>query len=344
MMPYMNNIRAHLKVNNQNLLKSRRLRIVYEALSDYIHTNRKLLSLHGRFLPGIVDMMEESTLKYSMIRYASPQDPEALKESTKKWLLDNEWRISHTIQVWWKEKYSYLGEETPMDSKRNDPERAMTYPSKGLQLAVIVFSCSKPKTALHYACRKEAGQDPEDLDGMTMDHYLYGDEEDGKVSKAAYSCMWYPEFLFHGCCTMQARSYDEASIGSEEHLMVNRYSPTSSTTPQSTAFAATAPPVRIRNGVKRRLWAGTETYSGIFEPMLAYDRQAGIVVNNILRACGLDWKSTTVKDMDKLNPRLVCVKCNFGEKCDGMRRCAVMSWRMAVCSYVLSCYWPRLTD
>ncbi|KAF5385111.1 hypothetical protein D9615_000956 [Tricholomella constricta] len=58
--------------------------------------------------------------------------------------------------------------------------------------------------------------------------------------------------------------------------------------------------------------------------------KASRAVQKILEACGLDPRSATVKGMDKLDPRLICLKCTFGGKADGDRRCSVWTWRNAV--------------
>ncbi|KAF8186010.1 hypothetical protein BJ912DRAFT_1060446 [Pholiota molesta] len=63
---------------------------------------------------------------------------------------------------------------------------------------------------------------------------------------------------------------------------------------------------------------------------LEFDEQASRATRNILVACCMDWKKTTTKQLDELDPRLVCLKCSFGVRCDGERKVRVWTWRDAV--------------
>jgi hypothetical protein len=63
---------------------------------------------------------------------------------------------------------------------------------------------------------------------------------------------------------------------------------------------------------------------------LEYDEKASRVVRKILQDCGWDWKTMTVEELDRLDPRLVCLKCTYGHRCDGERRVSVRNWRSAV--------------
>ncbi|KAF9071977.1 hypothetical protein BDP27DRAFT_1321230, partial [Rhodocollybia butyracea] len=63
--------------------------------------------------------------------------------------------------------------------------------------------------------------------------------------------------------------------------------------------------------------------------LLEFDPKASRTVKNILDACGLP-ATTTVPRLDDLNPRIVCLKCSYGAKCDGEREHRVMTWRTAV--------------
>jgi len=53
-------------------------------------------------------------------------------------------------------------------------------------------------------------------------------------------------------------------------------------------------------------------------------------VRTIILACGWNPETMTVGRMDELDPRLVCLKCSHGYKCDGERRVRVFSWRKMV--------------
>ena len=111
------------------------------------------------------------------------------------------------------------------------------------------------------------------------------------------SCMWYPEFIFHPCNSIMPIPYFE------------------------NAEYKTLSVSKEYKGYRRREWTSEH---------LHFDDRASRTVKNILEACGMNWARTTVGDMDKRNDRFVCLKCTFGEKCDGKRTVRVWSWRDAV--------------
>lgn len=63
---------------------------------------------------------------------------------------------------------------------------------------------------------------------------------------------------------------------------------------------------------------------------LELDKKASQTVRNIIDACDLDWREVTVSELDNLDPRLVCLKCSYGNRCDGERPMMVRSWRESV--------------
>lgn len=118
--------------------------------------------------------------------------------------------------------------------------------------------------------------------------------------------MWYPEYLHHACnsrCTVFEES-DESRIGKgvcdHEELGLMRDLQTRLT--------------------RRREWS-TDS--------LVFDHKASRVVRKILDTCNLNPR-TTVDQLDKADPRVVCLKCSFGAKCDGERIFPVLTWRTAV--------------
>lgn len=123
-----------------------------------------------------------------------------------------------------------------------------------------------------------------------------------------YRCclMWYPEFLHHPCNSI-CRLYDdddeeeerEHSLDANSDLRVSR----------------------MFDWCRRRTWTSDK---------LVFAQRASRTVRNILAACNLDHEKTTVQDLDKLDHRLVCLKCSFGAKPDGERRFTIWSWRNAV--------------
>ncbi|TFK52553.1 hypothetical protein OE88DRAFT_1419649 [Heliocybe sulcata] len=63
---------------------------------------------------------------------------------------------------------------------------------------------------------------------------------------------------------------------------------------------------------------------------LRLDVKASKIVANIVMACGMDPRTTTVEEMDKMDARVVCLKCTYGNKCDGEHRIQVRTWRNMV--------------
>lgn len=63
---------------------------------------------------------------------------------------------------------------------------------------------------------------------------------------------------------------------------------------------------------------------------LEFASKASMVVRKIIETCGWNWKTMTAAQLDKLDPRLICLKCTWGHRCDGERRVTVRDWRSAV--------------
>lgn len=117
-----------------------------------------------------------------------------------------------------------------------------------------------------------------------------------------YPCMWFPEFIHHPCNTMRTGYSEEEEEGMADALkLYGRF-----------------------EGCFRRKWT---------PDTILFDRKASRTVTNILDACGLDSGRTMVVDLDRLDPKIVCLKCSYGAKCDGERIFQVMSWRAAVGVY-----------
>ena len=76
---------------------------------------------------------------------------------------------------------------------------------------------------------------------------------------------------------------------------------------------------------------------------LVFASRASRTVRNILAVCNLDHEKTTAQDLDKLDPRMVCLKCSFGARPDGERRIPVWSWRNAV-RFKNSSWWVFITS
>ncbi|KZT19471.1 hypothetical protein NEOLEDRAFT_1142039 [Neolentinus lepideus HHB14362 ss-1] len=116
--------------------------------------------------------------------------------------------------------------------------------------------------------------------------------------------LWYPQILYHKCNTLTAVQGKERAA-TEQDVML-----------------------RVAIGycgyselARRQKWSCST---------LSLDVKASNIVANIVMACGLNPKETTAAEMDKLDPRIVCLKCTYGHECDGERLVQVRTWRNAV--------------
>ncbi|KAJ3984916.1 hypothetical protein F5890DRAFT_1513663 [Lentinula detonsa] len=118
------------------------------------------------------------------------------------------------------------------------------------------------------------------------------------------SClMWFPEFVYHQCNTLTRRRYGE----NDEELQDLDSCELLSARSEALGF-------------RRRQWSAR---------WLFFDDKASRTVRSILTACGMS-QSAKVQQLDQEDPRLICLKCSFGAKCDGERSFSVMTWRTAV--------------
>ncbi|KAK1230603.1 hypothetical protein PQX77_006298 [Marasmius sp. AFHP31] len=144
-------------------------------------------------------------------------------------------------------------------------------------------------------------------------HSRSGTHSNLSSNRPPYPCMWYPEFLHHPCNTLDTRGfwldeddddddYEQDAVEKELRIM---------------------PSLRTDmefKGFRRRRWSTR---------WLMFDQKASRTVENILKACGLS-PYTLTETLDAADPRLVCLKCSFGAKCDGERRYPILTWRGAV--------------
>lgn len=71
---------------------------------------------------------------------------------------------------------------------------------------------------------------------------------------------------------------------------------------------------------------------------LVFDAKASHVVRKIIEACKMHPATTTVEELDQRNPYLVCLRCTFGNKCDGERLVEARSWRVAL-RHAMKVHW-----
>jgi hypothetical protein len=302
----MDEVRKYRIKNEQNLALNKRRQVLAEAWVEFTSKSevfRELLALpeykSSRPLPTVADFVDMGFVK----GWLEDDEPITVADVTS-WLSSTLWdtyELSRVIEPWHDDHTFSFIRSTPV---RSWIRSNSTADPLGLELAITVFSCERAESVVHYRCLEEV-DDPR-IRGIHLHEYLYSprkmttsQEEERK--KFTYSCMWFPEYLHHGCNTITSRPSLEKVLEVDDCLVVERLQPNAT--------------------FKRMPWKSGH---------LKFDWKASVVVNHILLACGLDWEKTTTKELDALDPRVVCLKCNFGQRCDGERRCSVMSWRYAV--------------
>lgn len=129
--------------------------------------------------------------------------------------------------------------------------------------------------------------------------------------------MWYPQFL-HDDCNTQTHMPHRGDADETEEERLARQALNSDDT------------LRTERSPRIHRFDKFSTES------LYLNTKASKIAINVMETCGLDPLVTTVETMDKSRARVVCLKCNYGNRCDGDRRVRVMSWRVAVSSFLLS--------
>ncbi|TEB32583.1 hypothetical protein FA13DRAFT_1731785 [Coprinellus micaceus] len=74
---------------------------------------------------------------------------------------------------------------------------------------------------------------------------------------------------------------------------------------------------------------------------LRFNVKASAVVRRLLEACGLGLR-TKARELDKVDPRLVCLKCTHGHGVDGERTVQVRTWRSSV-KHAMEKHWGSNT-
>lgn len=118
------------------------------------------------------------------------------------------------------------------------------------------------------------------------------------MTEARAPLLWYPHFLRHGCTSIRERWRDEQRCINDALSTASQY-PGTCQTPWNT-------------------------------DVLELDEKASRATCNILEACGMDWEAATTEELDARDPRVVCLKCTYGARCDGERSFRVWTWRDAV--------------
>lgn len=124
-----------------------------------------------------------------------------------------------------------------------------------------------------------------------------GTDSDGQKAEE-WDGMWWPQYVHHGCNSLAGLEGAEETNRSRQ-LDCEDY----------------------RHLVVRKTWSAAH---------LVFDYSASTIAEYLVEACGLVHETTTAEEMDKLNPRLVCLKCSYGRPADGERVMAVRTWRSSV--------------
>ncbi|KAF8186009.1 hypothetical protein BJ912DRAFT_1043290 [Pholiota molesta] len=174
-------------------------------------------------------------------------------------------------------------------------ERRWEWRLRFLERAVVVFRCKD--RSMH--CRWEQARlradvvFPAGTPNVTLAIAIAAENQDHAP------VMWHPQFVHHQCTSMTFQGYVERITRTYESLSVERE----------------------YKQCRHAPWDAKT---------LVFDEQASRATRNILEACGMDWRETTTKQLDQRNPRLACLKCSFGARCDGERQVRVWTWRDAV--------------
>uniref|UniRef100_A0A0W0FTM3 F-box domain-containing protein n=1 Tax=Moniliophthora roreri TaxID=221103 RepID=A0A0W0FTM3_MONRR len=134
-----------------------------------------------------------------------------------------------------------------------------------------------------------------------------------------YPCMWFPEFIHHPCNALEWKSHDPGDV---EYLEISAEDDQYTRIDKDVRAGAS---LEIGAEFPGRYWRRRQWST----KWLTYDEKASRTVRNILDACGMDRKAT-VESVDEADPRVVCLKCSFGAKPDGVRRYPILTWRGAV--------------
>ncbi|EAU80551.1 hypothetical protein CC1G_09948 [Coprinopsis cinerea okayama7 len=326
MLEYMEKVRRYRKDNDRNLeLEDRRWKLA-ERWLEWRRLPEVLEAFPpSEFMPSVADFLEMDITK-KVIEWTPPTqeelatpNPLTLRPVSGKDPLPtffategnggkgtplaqaiDEWRAAQTFKVYALTPFAWHQPFDPIPANIESMQRF-------LQLAICVLECEHVDSDPHF-CFVQA-QNP----SMTWGKF-YSEE------KNQYSCMWYPEFLEHQCNRLDERHWNERKLDWNPYLWVEEIlagPPSPAPVSQSHGLFGVNP----RRNLKRIP----------FRPDgMGFHFTASLVVKNILAACGYHWANTTAAMMDEVDPRVVCLKCSFGNRCDGERIFSVHTWRNAV--------------
>ncbi|KIY51950.1 hypothetical protein FISHEDRAFT_70186 [Fistulina hepatica ATCC 64428] len=126
------------------------------------------------------------------------------------------------------------------------------------------------------------------------------------LPEPTYHRMYWPEFMYHQCNSSRWYDYTGSFLERDETLGSGEWI-----------------------GCQRCAWSATH---------LDVDVGASDMAAKIVAACGRDSDEATVEELDALDPRLVCLKCTRGARCDGERIMPIRSWRQTV-DHAMDVHW-----
>ncbi|KAF6753210.1 hypothetical protein DFP72DRAFT_902203 [Ephemerocybe angulata] len=320
MVSYMEEVKAYRLANDRKTLLNARRNEAASAWTKWLRMESQMKRYPpSAFLPTVQDFVDDASVQ-SLINAAD--DVEVFTFETFKPVLDS---YHTTIETWQKNQsrklFDLVDSNTIWALGVWKDHRAWGPPPwdklDWMEAAVLTFKCTERGGSVHDTVqiiddptapwsRSHYGNKPPTMAGGYDGHAPPTEEE--------HEPMWFPEFLHHGCCKLRHRTVDEMQNPLyNEYAIVNR--------------------LRIdrlsRLTLRRDKWSGAER--------LVFDDKASDVVKKILKASGLSVK-TKVGELDKIDPKLVCLKCTYGGKCDGERRVTVRTWRNSV-KHALSVHW-----
>ncbi|KAF6753196.1 hypothetical protein DFP72DRAFT_426008 [Ephemerocybe angulata] len=302
---FMEIVKYFREKNDRKLLMQRRREEVAKAWPVWLAGQAQRYP-PGYFLPTVRDIAEHPILKAQI-----EKDGEAaLSQPDILGVLDT---IHDAIETWRKEKSALLSSLVP-EASRTDLIGDLN-PAENLEWmarAMAVFNCDKRLE--EYPAGPSIVYNPD----KPYEEYLTYRQGQPARSYGEPTCMWFPTYLHHPSSRLAYPDWWES------RYHVNEF------------FKVEGMPIEGEAGnekLRRAKWNCDQ---------LGFDEKASGLVKRILEACGMP-VTATVKELDAADPRLVCLKCTYGKKCDGERRVSVLTWRRAV-KHALKSHWGSNTS
>lgn len=310
MVEYMEGIRELRLANDRRMFVDGRREAIAKLWSIWLAKEPQLKRYPpGYFLPTVIDILEHPR---THVLINEPGERMFSKEEIIAFL-DG---FHGAIEEWRKEKsellFGFVSDACRRSIGLEDESSVLASGLGWLELAMVVFSCIGFDRTVHLTAQvcddPTLPWNPDSTDPIA----LRSPESGYKLQE--YNCMWFPECLHHACCKARAPTWDDRQFRHEMYLGINRLK------------------VNETTWLRRAAWSA-ET--------LRFNAKASVVMKHVLQACGLPL-TTRTKDLDELSPRLVCLKCTHGHRCDGERQVVVRTWRDTVRADLFSSPNPKV--